>query len=166
MARWRLTAPHYLVVPGTYYEHKEVDRETGRQATKRFDVPRLVNPSDPSDCNRDGDCIVAHAGSEEGRYDIVFEGSPTPEMEPLDAEAEKLTAEFQLKWQHPVDSLPANGGADAGTFMQELKAIMAGLQPSTPLPQGPSAEEYEALKARLAALEAAAPPAKADRRSV
>src|ERR1700722_1854222 len=94
--RWRLTNSHYLKVfalpDGTRceWEHKETSRETGRSVRKLYPVPILLNPSDPADCNYPGEIIIAHAvdGAHNLQQDIVFEGPPTQEMEPLNDAAQ------------------------------------------------------------------------------
>ena len=94
MARWKLIEAHYLNVPGTTWEAKEVDRSTGRQVKKVFNVPLYLDPKDEADWNyrreqdpdlQDGGIIVCLAGKGRPR-DIVFEGDPTPCMIPLDDE--------------------------------------------------------------------------------
>lgn len=151
MARWRLNEKHYLVVPGTTYRHEETDRETGRRAIREFPVPMFVDPADPTCCNREGDCVVAYEGSAQ-RGDIVFVGQPTPAMDPLDEEAEKITEALRPTWLNPIETLPANGGLDQAAFLKELAAVMKGYSPSSAIPaaQGPSAAEFEALKKQLA----------------
>ena len=116
MARWRLTASHYINVPGTEWEYKEVDRKTGKQKTRKFPVPQLLNPDDPSDWNYrhnqdEGEIIVCHDGKGEPR-DIVFLGDPTPDMIPLDAEAKELTAAMAPKWNRPFEKIEGNSYAD------------------------------------------------------
>ena len=109
MARWKLLKSHYLNVPGTEYDVRETHRETGKQVTKRFPVHLFLNPDDPADFNypQDGIIIVSHRADKAHPRDIVFVGPPTPEMEPLDPEAEKITAEWQKKWNdRPIDNLP------------------------------------------------------------
>lgn len=108
MARWRLMSAHYLKVPGTEYELKEVDRATGKQATKRFPVNLYLNPNDPADCNYPGEIIVTSSKNKVYPKDIYFIGPPTSEMEPLDEEAEKISKQWEKKWEnHPIESLPA-----------------------------------------------------------
>lgn len=111
MARWRLTGKHYLNVPDNDWEYKETSRDTGRQATKRFPVPRHLDPDYPGDHTPpgSGEIIVCYEGKGQPA-DQVFYGDPTPEMEPLDDEAEALTKARRPHWQHPIDSLPAQGG--------------------------------------------------------
>lgn len=110
MARWRLAAPHYLKVPGTEWEYKEVDRTTGKQVRKVFPVPLLLDPDQPADWNHrygdgQGEIIVAYAGKTDNVRDIIFEGDPTPDMIPLDEEAKAITATFATRWKHPIESL-------------------------------------------------------------
>jgi len=146
MARWRLTAPHYLKVPGTEYEYKEVSRETGKEGKKRYEVPLLLNPDAPADCNYPGEIIVCYKDKGE-RRDIVFEGPPTPEMEPIDDEARKISDRLRPGWSHPIDSLP-------GTFDQSLisrfEREMDEL--SVKQSQAVSKDELTELKAQIAAL--------------
>lgn len=108
MARWRLTAAHYLNVPGTEVEFKETNRETGKQARKVYPVPAHLDPDYPPDQNYPGEIIVAHEGKSQGR-DIIFVGPPTPDMEPLDEEAKAISTSLAATWKHPIESLPANG---------------------------------------------------------
>lgn len=110
MARFRLKSPHYLKLKApAEYEHKEVDQATGKQATKRYPVPTHLDPDNPADCNYPGEIIVTDKESRLHPKDLVFLGPPTPEMEPLDEEAERLVAQWEKKWVHPIDSLPATG---------------------------------------------------------
>lgn len=123
MARWRLTQPHYLNVPGVEWEYKENDRQTGRAKRTMFPVPMFLNPDDPADWNyRVGDVgeIIVTNVSAPGNADITFIGDPTPDMTPLDDEARAISASFAAKWKHPIESLPENGG-----FSQ---ALLNGLQ--------------------------------------
>lgn len=117
MARWRLIKSHYLNVPGTEYDVKETHRETGKQVTKRFPVHMFLNPDDPADYNypQDGVIIVSDRADKAHPRDIVFVGPPTPEMEPLDPEAEKITAKWKEKWDRgPIESLPNTVSSQVG----------------------------------------------------
>lgn len=164
--RWRLIEPHYLTVPtlpdGTRveWEHRETARESGRTLRKLYPVPMLLDPKDPADFNplHPGEIIVCHdvEGARMSRGDYIFVGPPTPGMEPMNAEAEAITAEWRARWDHPINSLPANGGmsTDESAFMQRMMAAFAGAAapgPSATVPQS----EYDALKERLTSLEAA-----------
>ena len=125
MARWRLAAPHYLMVEGNVWEYKEVDRTTGRQKTTKFPVPTLLDPDQPTDWNyvygRDsGEIIVADHESDNTK-DIVFRGEPTPDMVPLDDEAKAISASLAHKWKHPIESLT---GTYADAMMKDLSEEM------------------------------------------
>lgn len=146
--RWRLTAQHYLNVPGTEWEQKETDRNTGKQARKVFAVPALLNPDDPSDQNYPGEIVVCHEGKGQGR-DITFIGDPTPDMEPLDDEAKALSATFADKWNHPVESLAAQG-ADYGAQLVAMFEKQMGALSVKSAPSG----ELDALKKQIADLTA------------
>ncbi len=156
--RWRLTAPHYLNIVRdgevAQYEYKETDRNTGRQARKTFPVPVLLDPDNPQDHNyRElGDIIVCMEDKGEPR-DIVFVGEPTPDMEPLDKEAEKLSESLRSKWQHPIETLASNGpdyGAQLiATFQRQIDA-MGGIKPTTLNGVDPAA--FEALQKQVAEL--------------
>src|SRR6266705_1767114 len=106
MARWRLRTGHYLNVPGTEWEYKETDRTTGKTGRKVFAVPMLLDPNDPADHNYPGEIIVASAEDRAFPRDIIFLGDPTPDMEPIDDEAEAISEALASKWVHPIESLP------------------------------------------------------------
>lgn len=149
MARWSLRNSHYLNVPGNEWMHEETDRETGRRNRKMFPVPQLLDPNNPQDQNyRElGQIVVCHEGKGESR-DIIFLGEPTPDMEPLDDEAEKISESLRSKWEHPVDSLPANGGMNEqeSAFMKAMMASFAqNAAPNTSVPQA----DFDALKAKV-----------------
>lgn len=154
MARWRLRNAHYLNVPGTQWEYKEVDRATGRQARTVINVPKLLNPEDEADCNyprgideyEGHTIVVCHDGKGQPR-DIVFLGEPTADMVPLDDEARKISKALEPKWKFKPDSeitysqsvlqnLETQAGAaaarqtnlpDPTTDMSEMKDMMKGL---------------------------------------
>lgn len=111
MARWKLINAHYLNVPGTEWEQREMDAQTGKSARKVYLVPLLLDPNNPADQTppKSGETIVAHADGKHERWDVIFEGPPTPEMEPLDEEAEAITEACRPSWVHPVETLNANG---------------------------------------------------------
>src|SRR5881392_1048059 len=96
MARWRLKDKHYLSVPGIEWEYQETDRETGRRARKIFTVPLYLDPEIQADWNypEEGAIIVSTKFDPAHRRDIVFTGPPTPDMEPVDDEAEAITQEY------------------------------------------------------------------------
>lgn len=150
MARWRLVEPHYINghypdMDATEWEYKEIDRTNGREIRKRYKVPAWF----------DRDTIVCHKGKGQ-RDDCVFEGDPTPSMEPIDDEARAISDSVRHTWgEHPIDSLRAQGIGFSDylqtTFQQQLDTISL----RTPIPakdSGVSKEEFEALKAQLAQL--------------
>jgi hypothetical protein len=107
MARWKLTARHYLSVPGTEWEYKETNRETNRQARKVYEVPIYLDPEQASDWNYPNDeaIIVSNKFNPAHHRDIVFRGTPTPDMLPLDDEAQALSDAERKNWIHPIESL-------------------------------------------------------------
>lgn len=111
MARWALRAPHYLSVEDWEWEYTETDRMTGRGRKLKFKVPRYLHPDDPNDVTQDGEIIVCHKDKGLPR-DIVFFGSPTPDMEPLDEEALAISNGLKGKWIDAMGdaALPATGG--------------------------------------------------------
>lgn len=106
MARWKLTEPHYLNVPGTKWELTMQNRVTGRPQRKVFEVPLYLNPEDEGDWNvregYDGYIAVCHPGKGLPS-DREFIGDPTPGMLPLDDEARELTAKFSWKPTMGID---------------------------------------------------------------
>ncbi len=158
MARWSLRNSHYLNVldaegRGCEWMHEETDRETGRRNRKIYTVPQLLDPNNPQDQNyrKLGRIIVCLEGKGEPR-DIIFLGEPTPDMEPFDEEAEQISESLRSKWEHPIDTLPANGGMNEGeaAFMKHL---MESFAKSVPAPNASvPKEDFEALKAQVAEL--------------
>lgn len=151
MARWRLTNKHYLNVPGTEWEHRETSTTTGRQARTIYKVPMYIDPDDPSNHTPigSGQVIVSYAKGAHP-FDLIFEGQPTPEMEPLDEEAEKISAEWKDRWDHPIESLPAQGGFTSETkMMMEQFAAAIGTNISA---GSVSAKDFETLRVQVAML--------------
>jgi len=112
MARWKLVEAHYLqTVDPVEWEYSEVNRSTGKQVRKRFHVPRLLDPKDPSDWttrwgdrdNSDGEVIVCLPGKGE-KGDIEFLGDPTPGMSPIDNEAIELSKSFETQWSYKPET--------------------------------------------------------------
>ena len=130
MARWRLTSAHYLNVPErdgqkSEWEQRETSRETGRQVRKLYPVPLLLDPKEPTDFNYPGEIIVAHGDKLHHPRDLIFLGPPTPDMEPLDDEAEAITKETSKKWVHPIESLSGNYGEGImAIFERQLQEII------------------------------------------
>jgi hypothetical protein len=144
MARWRLRSPHYLNVPGTEWEYKETDQTTGKQGRKIFAVPAFL----------DEGVVVCHEDKGQER-DTIFLGPPTPEMEPLDAEAKAISASEAPKWQLPPDMI--GGEIDHSTalihrFEKQMGEIL--LKQNAPLPNASvPRSEFDALKAQLAEMQ-------------
>lgn len=148
MARWRLMTGHYLNVVSDdepiVWEHKETDRNTGKTARKAFPVPLLMDPNDPADHNYPGEIIVTNAKDPAFRKDIVFLGDPTPDMMPLDQEAEEISESLASQWKHPIESLPGTIEPDELT-----KSMMEAFAKATGAVSTGNADS-----ARLASLEA------------
>lgn len=111
MARWSLMNAHYLNVPGTEWEYKETT-DSGKQGRKIFPVPLHLDPNNPRDHNYPGEIIVCHEGKGQPK-DIVFVGPPTPDMTPLDDEAQAISDSMQPAWIHPIESLPTHDNLSA-----------------------------------------------------
>jgi len=125
MARWKLLSAHYLNVPGVEWEYRETTRE-GKQGRKIFTVPQYLDPKDPADWNYPelGEIIVSDGKGKQQR-DIIFVGPPTPEMEPLDDDATKVTDLEKAKWVHPIESLDTTYSA---SLLKDLERQVADLQ--------------------------------------
>lgn len=173
--RWRLTEPHYINVPtlpdGTKveWEHKEMARESGRAVRKLFAVPMLLDPKDPADHNYPGEIIVARDvdGARHQRGDLIFLGDPTPAMEPLNDEAQAITDALRPRWEHPIETLPVNGGMNESemAFFQNMMAQFGKMAQAAPAAENATVprSEFDALKQQLEELKAAlvAKPAEA-----
>lgn len=111
MARWKLATSHYLNTDNNEWEYQEVDRTTGRNVRKKFQVPRYFNILDPGDWNNrwgskgneEGEIVVCMPGKGEPR-DYVFYGDPTPDMIPIDDEAKAISASFEQRWSYKPDT--------------------------------------------------------------
>lgn len=162
--RWSLRNAHYInveqLLDGTRieWEHKETARESGRTVRKLFPVPMLLDPKEPADCNYPGEVIVAHhaEGARNEPRDYIFFGEPTPEMEPLNDEAQAISDALRPKWTHPIETLPMNGGMNEQErlFMENMMKTFAGAMQTQAPNQSVPKEQYDELKDRLAKLEA------------
>jgi|SRR5215831_2844328 len=154
--RWRLCAKHYLWVPDTFYLYEETSRETGKLARKQWPVPLYLDPDSPADQNYPGEIIVCHAGKGQKR-DIIFKGPPTPDMEPLDDEAQALSDAERHKWVHPIESLPGDFSASLlSVFQQQIDELVRSGKAPAPA-QNVSADtvskkDFDELKASVALL--------------
>jgi len=153
---WRLRNAHYLNIinadgSANEWEHKEVSRESGRSVRKIFTVPALLDP-ETIVFRLDEETTVPR--SPRGEEYIQFLGDPTPEMEPLNDAAEAISASLAKRWEHPIDTLPVNGGmsTEEQVFMQKMMATFANTTGETN--QSVSKVEYDALRADLDALKA------------
>lgn len=161
MARWALRANHYLKVADNEYEYIETDRATGRAHKHKWQVPRYFSPEDPNDMTYPPDVTVCYDGKGLPR-DHVFFGPPTPDMEPMDEEAVKISDALKPSWINAMgaEAFPAQGAfSDAllAGFERSLNEIvrkvgipqaantsLAGVEPSV----------LEQLQKRIAELEA------------
>lgn len=164
--RWRLRTAHYIHIPtlpdGTKveWEHKETNRESGRAVRKLYPVPMLLDPNDGADCNYPGEIIIARevGGAHHQRRDIIFLGDPTPDMEPLNEEAEAISDSLRQRWEHPIDTLPVNGGM-TNQEQQFMTAMMTEFakQIGATIPMGNASvpkADFDALKAELEQIKA------------
>ncbi len=163
--RWRLMSAHYLNVPelpdGTRveWEHKETARESGRSIRKLYAVPILLNPNDPADCNYPGELIVTSfvEGARIPARDYIFTGDPTPEMEPLNPEAEAITDRLREKWDHPIDGLASSGNLNPQeeAFFKNMMAAFTGAITQAQQPNAAISQTiYDEMKSRVEKLEA------------
>ena len=164
MARWRLTQPHYLQVPGTEWEYKETDRETNRQARKVYEVPLYLDPRDAADWNYRSEeaIIVSNKFNPAFRRDVVFTGPPTPDMEPLDDEAKEITQGYidSGAWTNPIDSLNMNYSQSVLSDFERRMAELLANMPNLVKPQAPpsmslgaiSVQDFEKLQKQVATL--------------
>lgn len=149
MARWRLREAHYIYAKqfgeDTQWEYKEVDRITGRERRKRFDVPLYC----------DSGSVVCFEGSQIDDRDLIFAGPPTPAMEPLDEEAKNINKQHEKDWIHPIDSL--EGNFSAKDLLTSLQRQLAQSIATTPAPsavpvEGVAKADFDALQAQVAQL--------------
>lgn len=134
MARWKLTAAHYLQVEGSEWEYKE-QSSAGKMVRQIYPVPQLLDPKTATDWNDvqlgpmgqaiDGAVIVAYAGHGAQPRDYIFTGPPTPDMEPLDDEAQAISERESKKWIHPIESL---SGDYSQSLLNDLTRQLAELQ--------------------------------------
>ena len=157
MARWKVLAPHYIYAEQygepTEWVREETNRDTGRAFRKTYKVPLLVDPDDPVFSRTpSGMCIVATRGKEQPG-DIVFFGSPTPDMEPLDDEATAISDTERHKWKSPIDNIPISIGEDFGALLlQSLERQITSITrtPEAQTLAGASSTELAELKALVA----------------
>jgi len=158
MARWRLLEAHYLNVPGTEWEYKESDRETGRQARKIYQVPLYLNPDILTDQNdrENGWVIVSNRYDKAHPRDYVFVGPPTPNMEPIDDEATEISQGYHDRgeWKHPIENLNMTYSQSLlSEFESKLASMLSGRIDMTPPPNVPvggvTKKQFDDLQATM-----------------
>lgn len=145
MARWKLMVNHYLNVEGTKWEYQETDRVTGRPKRTQFPVPRYLDILDPADwTNKLGDTgeIIVSDGKGADPKDIIFTGEPTPDMEPVDDDARRISAGFADQWRRGADEM-ISGKNYADMIMDKLHDKMDDL---TKVSQAPPKVQIEGLE--------------------
>lgn len=155
MARWKVTAKHYIHATQygqpTEWERQEINGDTGRMFRKAYKVPMLIDPEDPYCINKhEGICVVAREGSERPG-DIIFEGPPTADMEPMDDAAQAETDAEKHKWVNPIDGLPSELGQELGKqILDALSRQMdsAGNTKAASL-KGATSSDVDALRAMV-----------------
>lgn len=151
MARFRLKAKHYLSVPDTEWEHKEV-LSTGKQKRIMYPVPLYLDPDNPNDQTPPGSGEILVSTKPNDGVALQFFGKCTPDMEPLDDEAEEMFNTTSKDWVHPIDGLPVGseyGAARLEQFMSEfVKMRNEGGGTVAPADDG----RFEAMQKQLAAL--------------
>lgn len=161
MARWRVTAKHYINAKqygeDTTWVREETNRDTGRAFRRTFTVPLYIDPEDPGCINRNlGFCVVATEGKEMPG-DIILLGPPTPDMEPLDDEAREITKAESVKWKDPINSLPISIGDDFGNQLLAMLTAQFNTvanQPTNTSLKTASTDEVAELRRMIEALQA------------
>lgn len=161
MARWRVTAKHYINAKqygeDTTWVREETNRDTGRAFRRTFAVPLYIDPEDPGCINRSlGFCVVATEGKEMPG-DIILLGPPTPDMEPLDDEAREITKAESVKWKDPINSLPISIGDDFGNQLLAMLTAQFNTvanQPANTSLKTASTDEVAELRRMVEALQA------------
>lgn len=156
MARWSLKDSHYLSVPGTEWEYKESDRETGRNARKVYEVPLYLNPKTQGDWNYPSEQLIIVSSKYDPKYprDLVFTGPPTPDMEPLDGEAQEISQGYidRGEWKHPIEAINMTYSesrfSEFERMIAEKMAMDMREMPSTSL-KGVSSEQFEKLQGQV-----------------
>jgi hypothetical protein len=145
--------PHYLWTTDNEWRYEETSRETGRRAIKHYNVPRYFDPENPGDWNMvgSGDCIVCHEGKGNPK-DHIFTGMPTLDMEPLDGEAEIMSAEIRKTCKHPIDSLPGDFTQSILNDFQRQIDALSKAQPVAPMNVAVTFQEFNDLKGQVAKL--------------
>jgi hypothetical protein len=154
MARWRLTAKHYIHATRngepTQWIREETNRDTGRTNRKAYVVPMYLDPEAQSDQNYPGEIIIARPKGAQLRDILVADDFvPTIDMEPLDEEAEVLSAEVRRRGLHPIDSLPAQGVTYAEHLLTRLNEQLEKAARDAPSAPDPAIKKLQEDVARL-----------------
>ena len=158
-ARWRLTQKHYLntVNPDgeheSIWERRETDERTKKMRRKVYNVPTFLDPDDSTCFNEGTLVIVSNEFDPAHPMDVIFSGDPTPDMEPLNAEAEAISAKHREEWAHPIENLDRYEGFDFGAvlinqFSKAMDKIAAGQVPNKSMATV-SKEDFEALQQQV-----------------
>ena len=153
MARWKLTAKHYLEAlqfgQPSEWQREEINVQSGRAFRKTYPVPMFIDPDDPHCINRHlGYCVIATEGSDQPGDLIVSNFKPTPDMEPLDEEARQLSEIERPHWINPIDGLSPTMGED---FANQLLAALQQQMNKTQVGSIGSNAEVSNLSALVAA---------------
>ncbi len=153
MARWKLTAKHYLHAlqygQPSEWQREEINVQSGRAFRKTYPVPMFIDPDDPHCINRHlGYCVIATEGSDQPGDLIVSNFKPTPDMEPLDEEARQLSEVERPHWINPIDGLSPTMGED---FANQLLAALQQQMNKTQVGSTGSNAEVSNLSALVAA---------------
>jgi hypothetical protein len=149
---------HYINVPGTEWEYKESDRETNRSVRRVYQVPLYLDPKDAADFTdrSNGWVVVSHKFDKANPRDIVFVGPPTPNMEPIDDEAEQISQRYidSGAWKHPIESLNMTYSQSIlSEFEQKLASMLSGGIPVSPPPnvstESISKKQFDELQATV-----------------
>lgn len=163
MARWKLNSSHYINITGPddlkgEWEYEEQNRANGRKARKRYPVPLFLDVTDPLTINDkvNGLIIVADKYSPLTPRDYIFSGPPTPEMEPLDADAQAISDAEAKNWVHPIETLPGQGYNQSmlSGLEKQLGEFLATASTgkAAPVTAGPTREEFAEMQKQLADL--------------
>src|SRR5713226_7272223 len=153
MARWKLTAKHYLEAlqfgQPSEWQREEINVQTGRAFRKTYPVPMFIDPDDPFCINRTtGFCVIAMEGSAQPGDLECKNFKPTPDMEPLDEEARQLSEVERPHWINPIDGLSPTMGED---FANQLLAALQQQMNKTQVGSTGSNAEVSNLSALVAA---------------
>jgi hypothetical protein len=145
MARWQLSTAHYIhTVNPAEWEYKETDRDTQEEVRTRFVVPRYL----------DAGRVVVKNAKPLNKFEFEIVGDPTPDMMPLDAEAQAISDTFMPTWSK-MGEFQLGGGTDAvlNGLAEKLEKAMQGGMPvySQPL-NGVSQEQFTALQNQVTEL--------------